>query len=222
MSLSFFPFPRMPLLGQVCVLALGLAAAGAGLSACAPLGIAVGAGAAGGAMALEERGFTASARDKVTGTTIEKKLIDHSFELFRNVGVTVIEDRVYLTGVVATQDQRIEAAKIAWGTERVRDVVNEIEIGERGDLIDSGRDQAIETKLSSILTFDGQVSAVNYSIEAVNGTVYIFGIAQSQAEIDRVQSQARGVANVRRIVSHAVLKNDPGRQEWLKKQESGS
>lgn len=222
MPLSFFPFPRMPRLGQACFLVLGLAATGAGLSACAPLGIAVGAGAAGGAMALEERGFTASARDKITGTTIEKKLIDHSFELFRNVGVTVIEDRVYLTGVVATQDQRIEAAKIAWGTDRVRDVVNEIEIGERGDLIDSGRDQAIETKLSSILTFDGQVSAVNYSIEAVNGTVYIFGIAQSEAEIERIKSQARGVANVRRIVSHAVLKNDPARQEWLRKQESGS
>ena len=222
MPLSFLPYPRMPRLGQVCFLALGLAAAGAGLSACAPLGLAVGAGAAGGAMALEERGFTASAHDKITGTTIEKKLIDNSFELFRNVGVTVIEDRVYLTGVVATQDQRIEAAKIAWGTERVRDVVNEIEIGDRGDLIDAGRDQAIETKLASILTFDGQVSAVNYSIEAVNGTVYIFGIAQSEAEIDRVKSQARGVANVRRIVSHAVLKNDPARQEWLKKQESGS
>jgi len=222
MPLSFCPLSRLPRLGQACVLALGLAAAGAGLSACAPLGVAVGAGAAGGAMALEERGFTASARDKITGTTIEKKLIDHSFELFRNVGVTVIEDRVYLTGVVATQDQRIEAGKIAWGTERVRDVVNEIEIGERGDLIDSGRDQAIETKLASILTFDGQVSAVNYSIEAVNGTVYIFGIAQSQTEIDRVKAQARGVANVRRIVSHAVLKDDPARQEWLKKQESGS
>lgn len=222
MPLSFCPLSRLPRLGRACVLALGLAAAGAGLSACAPLGVAVGAGAAGGAMALEERGFTASARDKITGTTIEKKLIDHSFELFRNVGVTVIEDRVYLTGVVATQDQRIEAGKIAWGTERVRDVVNEIEIGERGDLIDSGRDQAIETKLASILTFDGQVSAVNYSIEAVNGTVYIFGIAQSQTEIDRVKAQARGVANVRRIVSHAVLKDDPARQEWLKKQESGS
>lgn len=222
MPLSFFPFSRMPRLGQACVLALGLAAAGAGLSACAPLGIAVGAGAAGGAMALEERGFTASARDKITGTTIEKKLIDHSFELFRNVGVTVIEDRVYLTGVVATQDQRIEAGKIAWGTDRVRDVVNEIEVGARGDLIDAGRDQVIETDLARILTFDTQVSAVNYSIEAVNGTVYIFGIAQSQAEIDRVRAQARGVANVRRIVSHAVLKDDPARQEWLRKQESGS
>lgn len=222
MPLSCFPFQRLSRQGQACVLALGLAAAGAGLSACAPLGIAVGAGAAGGAMALEERGFTASARDKITGTTIEKKLIDHSFELFRNVGVTVIEDRVYLTGVVATQDQRIEAGKIAWGTDRVRDVVNEIEVGERGDLIDAGRDQVIETDLARILTFDTQVSAVNYSIEAVNGTVYIFGIAQSQAEIDRVRAQARGVANVRRIVSHAVLKDDPARQEWLRKQESGS
>lgn len=217
-----FTPPNLGSYAKAACLFAALLLSGAILSGCTPFGVVLGAGAAGGSMALEERGFEASARDKITGTTIEKRLIDSSFTLFRNVGVTVIEDRVYLTGVVATQDQRIEAAKIAWSVERVRDVLNEIEIGARGDLIDSGRDQAIETKLASILAFDGQVSAVNYSIEAVNGTVYIFGIAQSPAEIDRVKAQARGVANVRRIVSHAVLKDDPDRVEWLRKQESGS
>ena len=192
------------------------------LGACTPVGVVVGAGAAGGAMALEERGFTASARDKVTGATIEKGMIDSSFSLFRNVGVTVIEDRVYLTGVVETQDQRIEATRIAWTAERVRDVVNEIEVGARGDLIDAGRDQAIETRLTAALTFDGGVSAVNYSAEAVNGTVYLFGIAQSQAELDRVRALARTVPNVRRIVSHVIMKDDPARQEWLKTQGGGA
>jgi len=192
------------------------------LGACTPVGVVVGAGAAGGAMALEERGFTASARDKVTSATIEKGMIDSSFSLFRNVGVTVIEDRVYLTGVVETQDQRIEATRIAWTAQRVRDVVNEIEVGARGDLIDAGRDQAIETRLTAALTFDGGVSAVNYSAEAVNGTVYLFGIAQSQAELDRVRALARTVPNVRRIVSHVVLKDDPARQEWIRTQGGGA
>lgn len=207
---------------RAACLCAGLVLSGALLSGCTPFGVVLGAGAAGGSMALEERGFEASARDKITGTTIEKRLIDNSFELFRNVGVTVIEDRVYLTGVVADQEQRIEATKIAWGVDDVRDVVNDIEIGERGDLIDSGRDQAIETKFASVLTFDSQVSAVNYTSEAVNGTLYVFGIAQNQAEIDRVRAQARGIANVRHIVMHVVLKDDPDRQAWLKKRESGS
>ena len=211
---------RIPAPAAKLILALTLAAPL--LAACTPVGVVVGAGAAGGAMALEERGFTASARDKVTAASIEKGLIDSSFGLFRNVGVTVIEDRVYLTGVVETQDQRIAATRIAWTAERVRDVVNEIEVGARGDLIDAGRDQAIETRLTAALTFDGGVSAVNYSAEAVNGTVYLFGIAQSQAELDRVRALARTVPNVRRIVSHVIMKDDPARQEWLRTQGGGA
>ena len=35
------------------------------------------------------------------------------------------------------------------------------------------------------------------------------GIAQDQAEIDRVTTHARQVRYVRRVVSHVRLKNDP-------------
>ena len=103
--------PNLGSYAKAACLFAALLLSGAILSGCTPFGVVLGAGAAGGSMALEERGFEASARDKITGTTIEKRLIDSSFTLFRNVGVTVIEDRVYLTGVVADQDQRIEAVE---------------------------------------------------------------------------------------------------------------
>lgn len=194
---------------------LALFALALALAACSPVGAVVGVGAVGGTMALEERGFEASARDKLTAATIEAALIDRDLELFRNVGVTVVEDRVFLTGVVADRDQRVDAARIAWAQDNVRDVTNDIRIGAGGDLIDAGRDAGIEARLLSALTFDRDVAAVNYSSQAVDGTVYLFGIAQDQAELDRVRAHARNIAHVRRIVSHVVLKNDPARLAYL-------
>ncbi|MDP7392270.1 MAG: phospholipid-binding domain-containing protein, partial [Alphaproteobacteria bacterium] len=54
--------------------------------------------------------------------------------------------------------------------------------------------------------------AINYSIDTVNGHVFIMGIAQEQKELDRVLDHARDVSYVRRVTSHAVLKSDPSRR----------
>lgn len=191
-------------------------------TACSPVGAVVGVGAVGGTMALEERGFQASARDKLTAATIETALIDEDLDLFRNVGVTVVEDRVFLTGVVAERDQRAAAARIAWAQEHVRDVTNDIQIGAGGDLVDAGRDAGVEARLLGALTFDNRVAAVNYAIQSVNGTVYLFGIAQDAAELDRVRAHARNTAHVRRIVSHVVMKDDPARQGYLAERDDAS
>jgi osmotically-inducible protein OsmY len=60
--------------------------------------------------------------------------------------------------------------------------------------------------------FDGHVKNINYTVDVVNGVVYLMGIAQSQDELDRVVAHARDIGNVKRVVSHIVLKNDPHRQ----------
>ena len=56
-----------------------------------------------------------------------------------------------------------------------------------------------------------EVLSINYSIETVNGTVYLLGIAQDDAELVRVIEHARGIENVKRVVSHVVVKDDPRR-----------
>ncbi len=50
---------------------------------------------------------------------------------------------------------------------------------------------------------------MNYSIETVNGVVYLIGVAQSQEELDRVINHARQISYVRRIVSHVRIKGAP-------------
>ena len=53
--------------------------------------------------------------------------------------------------------------------------------------------------------------SINYSVETVNGTVYLLGIAQDEAELVRVIEHARGIEDVKQVVSHVVVKDDPRR-----------
>lgn len=183
---------------------LALAAAAA-LGACAPALLA-GVGATAGGAAMQERGLKRTAADSGLEAAINADLLAHSASLFRNIYVEVYEGEILLTGSVDTVANRIDAVKIAWRTEGVQDVINEIEIRDDTGLLDGVRDRWITTKLSTIITFDDKIRSVNYAIETVNGTVYLLGMAQDRAELDRVINHARAISYVRRVVSHVRLK----------------
>jgi osmotically-inducible protein OsmY len=68
---------------------------------------------------------------------------------------------------------------------------------------------ACTTQLRSKLLLDKNVRAINFNVETVNGVVYLIGIAQDQAELERVTNHARTITNVVKVVSHARLKDDP-------------
>lgn len=180
------------------------------LSAC--VGAAVGAGATAGVAAAEERGIKNAANDKGIQIAINERMLQKSMTLFRKVSVTVYEGRVLLTGVVPTQADSDEAARIAWANERVNEVLNELQVAPSGDLIDAANDAWISSQLRFKLTGDKEVVDLNYSIETVNGVVYLLGLAQTEQEIIRVTDHARTIKGVRRVVSHVLVKTDPRRR----------
>ena len=183
------------------------------LAGCTPVGVAVGAGATVGSVALEERGFQQGVKDRVTEAAISKRLFDYNLDAFADVNVEVVEGRVLLTGRVETPEHRVEAVRFAWLEEKVVEVINEIRVGTSDDgLADTGKDAWIATQLRTKITLDSQVKAVNYSAEVVDGTIFLFGIAQNESELKRVVAHARTIENVRRIVPDYVrMKDDPAR-----------
>ena len=117
-----------------------------------------------------------------------------------------------VSGSVKDAETRAEAIQLVWQAENVREVINEVEVtDEGGGVVGYGRDTAINTELRTRLLFAKNVDSVNYSIETVNGNVYLLGVAQNQQELDRVLEIARNISNVRRVVSHVLLKDDPRR-----------
>lgn len=185
-------------------------------------GLAIGAGAVAGTAAMEERGLSAAIDDKIIQTQINAKWLDQDSQLFVDISSSVHEGRVLLTGNVEKPEHRVDAVRLAWGVEGVREVINQIEVSDRTGVVDFARDAWITTKLTVKLTVDSQVKAINYSIDTVNGHVFIMGIAQDQAELNRVQAHAQDVSYVRRVTSHAVLKSDPSRRLNVRVPPDGS
>ncbi|HEX6977783.1 MAG TPA: BON domain-containing protein [Alphaproteobacteria bacterium] len=179
------------------------------LQGCA--GAFIGAGAVTGVTAAQERGVKGAVSDTAIRAEINHYWLQKSETLFLNVNLQVHEGRVLLTGAVKDADTRADAVQLAWKARGVREVINEIEVTDEGGFGTYARDTMIVGELRSRLLFAKDIQSINYSIEAVNGVVYLLGVAQDQAELDRVLDIARNINYVRRVVSHVLMKDDPRR-----------
>lgn len=184
---------------------LALAVLGAGLAGCTPVGVAVGAGAAGATATQTEKGFAAAVDDARIKVELNDRFFRTDADLFQQVTFKVEEGRVLLTGIVPKPDDRVQASKLAWTVRDVREVINELRVSDESSLTDKGRDITIAAKLRARLLVDDKVSLINYSIDVVNQTVYIMGVARSEAELQRVLGTARDISYVRQVVDFVRL-----------------
>lgn len=181
------------------------------LSACTPLGLAVGAGATAGVATQQEGGLNTAANDTWIRSQINQLWFEHDIDMLRMTGLSVSAGRVLLTGVLPRAEMRIDAVRLVWQVEGVREVINEIKVdGESGSSGGSyATDVWISTQLRSRLLFDNQIRAINYSVETIHSVVYLMGIAQNAAELERVINHARNVRSVNQVISHVLLQGDP-------------
>ncbi len=183
-----------------------------GLPGCTRVGLAVSAAATAGSAASSERGLVTTIDDDRIWIAINAGWLDRDATMFEAVKLQVHEGRALLSGQVDDPQMRVEAVRIAWQVDGVKEVIDEIEVSGEGDFGDFVQDRWIVAELRSKIVFDKAVRSINYSIEAVGGTVYLMGIAQTQAEIQRVIDHARDLPYVRAVVSHVQLKDDPMRR----------
>lgn len=183
---------------------MALLAGAAVLSGCVPLV----AGAGGAAMvgAAQERGLEQAVDDNEIAFEINRKLLAKDSSLYRGVSTQVQKGRVLLTGTVPKAEDRVAVTRIVWSIGGVKEVINELNVGESGGFAQSMSDTSISTKLRTRLLGDKNVSSINYSIETVRGTVYLMGTAINQAELDRVVAHARDISGVRNVVSYVEVR----------------
>ena len=195
--------------GPAATLAL-LLAGSLCLSGCAEF--LLGAAATTGLTVAEERSVGTAVDDLTIRGELNHIFFQENIDLYQDVSFSVIEGRVLLKGSVPTPEDRVRALQLAWQAGGVREVINEIQVTDDSGLLDFARDTLISTQLKAKLLFDGDVLSINYSVETVNGTIYLMGIAQNEAELERVMHYARDIGGVKRVVSHVVMKDDPRRQ----------
>ena len=173
------------------------------LSGC--VSMVIGAGATVGVAAMEERPLKVHLRDTTIATEIRYNLVEASEKFITGVGIEVYEGKALITGVVENEVMRAHALKLVWKVEGLKDVYNELQVGDNG-ITNFAKDSWVTTQLKSKTTLDQDVLAINYTIETVNGVVYLIGIAQSKREIDKVIAHARSLSYVKRVISHVRIK----------------
>lgn len=172
-----------------------------------------GAGATAGVAVVQERSVGDALDDSGIQLAIQGKLADRSGKLFLQVGIEVDEGRVMMTGVVPKPQDRVTAARIAWDTKGVIEVMNELQVTDKSGIINYTKDAWITTKLRTKMLGESNIVGLNYTVETVNGVVYLLGIAQDAKELNQVTEIARNIGGVTEVVSHVRFKDDPRRNQ---------
>ena len=190
-----------PIISVVLMLLLPIALGGC------PLAIVGGLGAAGGAgyAANDERGVQGSVDDFAIKSNIQKAWTQAN-PLLQTLNINVYEGRVLLTGSAPTPESKAQAAEIAGRVAGVRAVYNEIELTPPETAAADAEDAWISSRLRTELAFTPDIRSGNYTIETVNGSVYLIGSARSQAELDNATSIARNIPDVKRVVSYVEVR----------------
>ncbi len=156
----------------------------------------------------EERSFNNFVEDTIILAQLKNAYFSNNEKIFFNVNVDVLEGKVLLTGSVEQIDERIEATKLAWGIEGVNQVINEIQINNDDSILDYADDLVIKTKIKAKLLLNVDIFNLNYSVEVVNGVVYLIGIAQSKEELDLVINISENTYGAKNVISYVRLKEN--------------
>ena len=175
-------------------------------SGCAPAVIGVGTAAV--AASSTEKGLSTSVTDGLIFTKIQDNFLQTDASLPTVVDVTVNDGAVLLTGKVKTPEEKVLATKLTWEVRGVREVVNEIQVIDKSSIKDIAKDLAASAQLRGKLIADNSVSSLNFSIDVVNGTVYLSGVAADAEEMNRVVSHARELRFAQQVVNYITLRTD--------------
>ena len=155
----------------------------------------------------EERSFNNFVTDTIIVAQLKNTYFNNNEKIFFNVSVEVTEGRVLLTGSVEQIDERIEATKLAWSIEGVNEVINEIQINNDEGILDYTDDLIMKTKINAKLLLNKDILNLNYSVEVVNGIVYLIGIAQSKEELNSVIDISENTYGVQNVINYVRLKD---------------
>ena len=173
------------------------------LSGC--VNAAIGIGTAAVAASTTEKGLSTSVSDSVIQAKLSESFIQTSQSIFLNVETSVNDGSVLLTGKLKTQEEKILATRLSWEIRGVREVINEIQLSEASSFKSSAKDLAASAQLRAALIRDANISSLNFSVDVVNGIVYLSGVAENEEERERVVAHAQELRFAKQVVSYIIL-----------------
>lgn len=177
------------------------------LSSCLPAAFT----AAGGSSiaAAKDRSIGDTVDDKKIALYIEAEFAKKNFKkLYTKINTEVVKGRVLYTGFVEKEQDIVDAIAIAWGQRGVKEVISELKIDEYSnhfDLAQYTKDTLITSQIKLRTSIHRDIKFVNYTVITLNNIVYLFGLARSNDELEKVAEIAATVKGVVEVISHVKI-----------------
>ena len=168
------------------------------------------------------RGVSISFDPRTVGMQIDDTLMQKNLvarltltekKYFLSTQVEVLDGRIFLTGKVNEPEEKIKITKLAWETKGVRSVKNAIEIKGQSNFKSTAKDVLITSQLRTSLIFNRLIISSNYTLETINKTIYIFGIAMNDKEKILVIEEAQKIYDVIKVIPTIYLVSELSRNK---------
>ena len=156
-------------------------------------------------VAIDPRSLGTQIDDSIMQKNLSARILLIDKNYFLSVKSKVLDGRIFLTGKVDDPEEKLKLTKVAWETEGVRSVRNDIKIKEEFDFKQSAKDILITSQLRTALIFNKEIKATNYQIDTYKKKIYIYGIASSKNEKDLVIQESKEILDVEDVVASILL-----------------
>ncbi len=137
----------------------------------------------------------------ITNNVKAKLVADPEINPFQ-IDVDTDDGIVRLSGVVHRDDQRTEAEKLARQAKGVRDVINDLTVGDK-NFEEGASDSWIGSKVKAKLISDPEVNGFNIDVDVELGVVTLSGTVKSpgqRVEAEKLARNTKGVREVRNLI----------------------
>ena len=173
---------------------------------CAPIVGTVGMFSLGAAS--KEKGIGTALNDTIIKTKISNLIFKKDPSLIADTKITVNNGSVLFTGKVSKPETRIEFTKIAWSVKGVNVVNNEIKISNTSSLKNIARDISSMGEIRARIMTDKKINSLNFSIDVVNDTAYLSGVASTVEEMGLVKAHASSARFIKEVYNYITLTDD--------------
>ena len=158
------------------------------------------AGSLVGSASTSTRGFSGTIEDTYLMSKIVSKITLMKLSNFSNITVSVVNGKVLLAGNIENQEKRLELTKKVWWVDGVEEVYNELEIGPPISFSEKTEDFIFEVKINNRLLLEPGIFSNNYSVNVVNGNVYVMGISSNIEEKTKIENFLKNMNDIKKLI----------------------
>ena len=158
------------------------------------------AGSLVGSASTSTRGFSGTIEDTYLMSKIVSKITLMKLSNFSNITVSVVNGKVLLAGNIQNQEKRLELIKKVWWIDGVKEVYNELEIGPQISFSEKTEDFIFEMKINNRLLLEPGIFSNNYSVNVVNGNVYVMGISSNIEEKTKIENFLKNMNDIKKLI----------------------